>query len=257
MGVQNPTNRIFAQISFFIFEFLVNFTQQTISLSNKTQVMKNKPVSFRKSGFLHVVVLLFILMLSGNLLFAQQENRTMPEYKNGMHALMQFIGQNLRYPVFARDNCISGKVLITFKVTTEGTLDSIVVAHSVHDTLGKEAVRVLKLTENDWIPAKINDSAYNVFLTIPINFTLQKAGCLDVNYYFNEGVRFFEKGKFEKAIENYNAALILDPWHIDALYNCAVSHLKLHQFEEACVRLHQIKARGLADADELLEMFCK
>jgi hypothetical protein len=50
--------------------------------------MKNKPVSFRKSGFLHVVVLLFILMLSGNLLFAQQENRTMPEYKNGMHALM-------------------------------------------------------------------------------------------------------------------------------------------------------------------------
>jgi protein TonB len=115
------------------------------------QVMKNKAVSCRKSGFLHVVVLLFILMLSGNLLFAQQDNRTMPEYKNGIDGLMQFIGQNLRYQVFARDNCISGKVLITFKVTTEGTLDSIIVTHSIHESLGDEAARLIKLTENDWI----------------------------------------------------------------------------------------------------------
>lgn len=213
--------------------------------------------SLKKHVFSIGLVLLLGLILNSNLTHAQPENSTPPVYKDGMEAFMQFIAKKIKYPQDASVLCISGRVFVQFKVTEQGTLDSIQVVHSIYSSLDKEAIRVVKLSENDWIPARRNDTAYGVKVTMPIRFTLSNAGCKDVHYFYDQGVHYFEKGNFEKAIENFNEAIRLDLWHVDALYNCAISHLKLHQFDAACIRLEQYKARGMNDADELIEMFCK
>ena len=211
----------------------------------------------KKQVFRIGLVLLLGLILNSNLTQAQPENSIPPVYKDGMEAFMQFIAKNIKYPQDASALCISGRVFVQFKVTEQGTLDSIQVAHSIYSSLDKEAIRVVKLSENDWIPARRNDTAYGVQVTMPISFILSGGGCRGVDYFYDQGVHYFEKGNFEKAIENFNEAIRLDLWHVDALYNCAISHLKLHQFDAACIRLEQYKARGMNDADELIEMFCK
>ncbi len=96
-------------------------------------------------------------------------------YKDGDAALMTFIAKNIQYPNIALENEIQGKVYLSYVVNVDSTISDITVARSVAggDILDNEAIRVLKLTSGEWVPAKNNGKVVRCRMILPIIFHLQ------------------------------------------------------------------------------------
>jgi TonB family protein len=105
------------------------------------------------------------------LLFAE----VMPNFKGGMTALSQFITNQIKYPPKALDKGISGKVLIDFVVDTAGKVSNISCpnADKQHPDLIDEAIRVVKLTNGQWIPASNNGKPVKAKMRLPIVFEIE------------------------------------------------------------------------------------
>lgn len=95
----------------------------------------------------------------------------MPEFPGGQAKLMDYLKSNIKYPVEAREMGIEGKVYIGYVVKTDGSISDVKVRRGVHQTLDREAIRVIKSMPN-WIPGKQDGKPVNVQMTIPVKFTL-------------------------------------------------------------------------------------
>ncbi len=96
---------------------------------------------------------------------------TIPEFKGGIDALMNYIGNNLKYPADAIDKGIEGKVLIRFIVTKEGKVSNAEVLRGIDPSCDAEALRVVEAMP-DWIPGKQKGENVNVYYTLPISYKL-------------------------------------------------------------------------------------
>ena len=96
----------------------------------------------------------------------------MPSFKGGDAALMEYLNKNIKYPVIAEENGIQGRVVTTFVVERDGTINDVKVIKSVDPSLDKEAVRVVRSMPK-WNPGKQNGSAVRVKFTLPVTFRLQ------------------------------------------------------------------------------------
>jgi TonB family protein len=67
------------------------------------------------------------------------------EYPGGEEAMMQFIKEHLRYPASAAKNNIEGRVVVSFRVETDGTLSDIHVLKGLDPACDEEALRVVRL----------------------------------------------------------------------------------------------------------------
>ena len=97
----------------------------------------------------------------------------MPQYPGGEEALLEFIGNNLKYPVIAQENGIQGRVVIRFVVSKTGTISNVEVLRSLDPACDREAVRVVKLLKQ-WIPGKQNGVNVPVYYTLPITYRLKQ-----------------------------------------------------------------------------------
>ncbi len=92
-------------------------------------------------------------------------------FPGGMDALYQFIGSELDYPADARTNGISGKVFIEFIVEPDGTVTNVTVKKALHESIDKEAVRVVKASPK-WNPGKQDGKPVRQKLVLPVVFAL-------------------------------------------------------------------------------------
>ena len=76
-----------------------------------------------------------------------------PSFPGGESALEDFISKNLRYPIFAKEKRIQGRVEVSFIVEKDGSLTDFVINRSVDPSLDKEAIRVLQSMPK-WNPGK-------------------------------------------------------------------------------------------------------
>ncbi|WP_276134781.1 energy transducer TonB [Polluticoccus soli] len=90
----------------------------------------------------------------------------MPQFPGNVN---QFLSKNIQYPDEAVANGISGKVVIGFVVDSTGYLDSVYVRESVHTSLDKEALRVVRLMPR-WIPGKQGNKPVRIYYSLPITF---------------------------------------------------------------------------------------
>jgi len=93
---------------------------------------------------------------------------TMPSFNGNMN---KWLKDNLKYPILAQENGISGRVFVAFVVEKDGSITDVKVARSVDPSLDKEAVRVVKSMPK-WNPGKQRNKPVRVAFTVPINFTL-------------------------------------------------------------------------------------
>lgn len=93
------------------------------------------------------------------------------EYPGGLQALMQFLSENIHYPVEAEKQGITGRVLCSFIVNTDGTVSDVKIKQSVHPLLDQEALRVVNMLKG-WTPAKANGHVVKMLFTLPITFCL-------------------------------------------------------------------------------------
>lgn len=119
-----------------------------------------------------------------------------PEFSQGIPALYKFLGENIKYPVSARNAGGQGTVYVGFIVETDGSITNVTIRKDapviIRDTitliemngvkgnkivektdysLGKEAVRVISMMPK-WKPGRQDGKAVRVAYTLPIKFKL-------------------------------------------------------------------------------------
>ena len=92
-----------------------------------------------------------------------------PVYPGGAEALGLFFLERIQYPAAARARQLSGTVLVTATVNTDGTVSNPVVAQSLSPECDAEALRVVpQLT--GWQPAMRLSRPVPVLIQLPVPF---------------------------------------------------------------------------------------
>lgn len=94
-----------------------------------------------------------------------------PSYPGGEEALYKYLGENIQYPDVARDNGITGTVVIRFVVEKDGSITKAAVAREIGGGCGKEALRVVNAMPK-WKPGKQSGKAVRTEFTLPVQFQL-------------------------------------------------------------------------------------
>ena len=123
------------------------FSLKVYSQQESTQIIRNAP-----EDYIHAVA---------------DKN---PQFKG---SLPQFLGKNIEYPKDAMRESITGRVNTTFIIRKDGTIDSLKVLSSMHPSLEREALRVIKKTNGKWIPGEIDKKKVDVWFQMPIVFSLR------------------------------------------------------------------------------------
>lgn len=118
----------------------------------------------------------------------------MPEFPGGDEAFFKYLGDNLQYPIKAREAGVQGRVMIGFVVEADGRITNVEAIHYVPITdnkidskksntksatlaiylqkeLENEGIRVIKAMPK-WIPGKQRGKNVRVAYRCPITFTL-------------------------------------------------------------------------------------
>lgn len=93
----------------------------------------------------------------------------MPLFPGGDAAILQYLADNLRYPAAARENKITGRVIVRFCVNATGQVDRVSVLKGVNPELDAEAVRLVS-TLPAFRPGRQNGRAVPVWYMAPVNF---------------------------------------------------------------------------------------
>lgn len=93
----------------------------------------------------------------------------MPQFPGGPAALMKFLGENIKYPKEAGTICVTGRVLVSFIVDTDGSITDVALMKSLSPEFDNEAMRVVKAMPK-WIPGKQKGKPVRVKYAIPVVF---------------------------------------------------------------------------------------
>ena len=85
----------------------------------------------------------------------------------------KWVYQYLKYPSYAVENGIQGRVLIDFIIDETGKVGDVRVSRGVHTVLDDEAVRVVSASPK-WRPARHRGKKVKVALTVAVDFKLKK-----------------------------------------------------------------------------------
>ncbi len=142
---------------------------------------KKENVSGLWMRLLTTLSVLAILLMANMTVMAQEKKvadnniydapEVMPEYPGGMQAMMNFIGENVKYPEDAMEKNISGKVFVSFVVEKDGSVSEAKVVKGVCESIDNEALRVVNAMPK-WTPGKKDGKNVRVSYTLPFTFKL-------------------------------------------------------------------------------------
>nr|WP_294895798.1 energy transducer TonB [uncultured Pedobacter sp.] len=96
----------------------------------------------------------------------------MPEFPGGMKAWANFLTKNLNYPPQARENGISGRVVVSFVIDKNGEISNLKVVKGIGGGCDEEAMRVIKKSPF-WKPGMQNGRAVRVAYIMPVVFRME------------------------------------------------------------------------------------
>lgn len=105
-------------------------------------------------------------LAAGEVITEADEN---PMYPGGSDKLDTYLAANVRYPEDARQSKVTGKVLVSFVVDTDGSINRIRLLKGLNYGIDEEAIRVVARMPN-WTPGKQKGRAVAVLYTLPIAF---------------------------------------------------------------------------------------
>jgi len=94
----------------------------------------------------------------------------MPEYDGN---LVEFMNRHIVYPAKARDKGITGKVVASFIIRKDGSIDTIEIIQSPDENLSNEVVRFVKRMPK-WKPGLQKGIPVDVRVTFPVVFKLDE-----------------------------------------------------------------------------------
>ena len=87
--------------------------------------------------------------------------------------LERWVYPYLKYPRYAQENGIQGRVLVDFIVDEKGQVTEVKVSRGVHESLDAEAIRVVSASPK-WRPGRQHGKKVKVALTVAVDFRLTK-----------------------------------------------------------------------------------
>lgn len=97
----------------------------------------------------------------------------MPEFNGGVKGLLRFISNNLEYPQDLVDMGIKGIVVVMYVVDEQGKVKNPTIKQSSNPILNQYALDVVSKIP-DYTPGMQNGKAASVYMSIPIEFKIQK-----------------------------------------------------------------------------------
>ncbi|MCP2043712.1 M56 family metallopeptidase [Pontibacter sp. HSC-36F09] len=97
----------------------------------------------------------------------------MPQFNGGEEEMMKFLGRNIRYPKDAQEVGVEGLVVLSFVVDKNGGLQDITILKTLHESLDKEALRVVEKMQGQWSPGRQDGVVVPVRYTLPIRFAIK------------------------------------------------------------------------------------
>ena len=94
-----------------------------------------------------------------------------PQFPGGLQALLDYLHDNIKYPESCRRDSIQGRVIISFVIEKDGSINSAEIVKGVHEQLDAEALRVIDAMPK-WKPGKQRGKTVRVKYAIPVNFRL-------------------------------------------------------------------------------------
>ena len=85
--------------------------------------------------------------------------------------MLDYLHDNIKYPESCRRDSIQGRVIISFVVEKDGSINSAEIVKGVHEQLDAEALRVIDAMPK-WKPGKQRGKTVRVKYAIPVNFRL-------------------------------------------------------------------------------------
>ena len=95
----------------------------------------------------------------------------MPVPPGGITGLTNYMIQNLKYPIAAKEANVQGMVVVSFIVTAEGKVEGVEVLRGIGSGCDQEAVRVISQS-GTWTPAKKEGKTVATKMTLPVQFKL-------------------------------------------------------------------------------------
>jgi len=86
--------------------------------------------------------------------------------------MLEFIYENINYPIEDKQNDVEGMVVLTFVIEKDGSISDPKVSRDLGKGCGEEALRLVK-SMPDWIPGKQNNQPVRVQFNLPIRFKLE------------------------------------------------------------------------------------
>lgn len=86
----------------------------------------------------------------------------------------EWVYKYLKYPKYAADNGIQGRVLVSFVIDEKGNVKDVRVTRGIHTALDDEAVRVISASPR-WRPGRMAGKKVKVLMTAAVDFRLEKS----------------------------------------------------------------------------------
>lgn len=95
-----------------------------------------------------------------------------PEFPGGEQALMQYVSENLNYPIKARRRGVQGSVVVSFVIEKNGDVSSVEAVKKIGTGCDEEAMRVIREMPR-WTPGYVDDRPVKVKYALPLRFRLE------------------------------------------------------------------------------------
>ena len=93
----------------------------------------------------------------------------------------RWVYQYVKYPKYAAENGIQGRVLVNFVINEKGEVQDVSISRGVHYTLDDEAIRVVSASPK-WRPGRFHGKKVKTAMTIAVDFKLdKKKGTFGIN----------------------------------------------------------------------------
>lgn len=91
---------------------------------------------------------------------------------NGLFYFYKEIGENIKYPVLARNHNIQGEVLVSFIVNSDGKFTDFTIIKGLGSGCDEEAIRAIRTSETKFTPSTKRGQPIKTKLVMPITFKL-------------------------------------------------------------------------------------
>jgi len=185
-------------------------------------------------------------------------------YDGGESAFERLIKKNLQYPVDAKENKVEAQIMVYCKLDSSLKLHAVNIINGLDSEFNKEAIRLINLAPA--FDSKVRSSKYiDEQELIRIDFYLDH-----YNTFFNKlnddrrseeslqkGIAYFNAKEYNKAIESFDGAIVLNSTSSNAFFNRALAKLKSGNLKGACDDFRRAYLLGELDAQKGIKQACK